>query len=475
MLNLIKLRKTKLIEELVFNNIDICIITATDVEYNGVQSSLDGFIIKNISDREYLISYGDAFTGLNCLFGSIEEFNVCLIQSRSIGNATDGGAMFSISNILKVIRPQLLMMVGVCCGMESDKGAKKCPIYIANLITYYEYAKINESNSFQRSIAMRSVMPLSIFNEETSENYFVKKGQYICGEKVINSKKVKQLLKRLYPGSVALDMESYSLALLAEDIPYVVIKGASDFGIKKHGSDNQVGTMSNVMQYIKKSLQMARSNKLFSPRSYRLSVMISGSNDDENEQLNTFVSMLTLKILECGHKIINGYGKGIGEVIVLESQRYAFVTRRNYSELLELFPFPFNNKIFPPNTGTSYKWIANKIRSKMSARSQITIVINGKSSKSGYYGGVFDEYNLSMQAGNIIIPICKTGGAAYEIYNEYQHNLAMLKDQRVCEEYNKLNKGVDFSNVASISDYLDIVFDYINFMLRQEIHMAISE
>ena len=62
MLNLIKLKKTKLIEELVFNNIDICIITATDVEYNGVQSALDGFIIKNISDREYIFSYVDAFT-----------------------------------------------------------------------------------------------------------------------------------------------------------------------------------------------------------------------------------------------------------------------------------------------------------------------------------------------------------------------------------------------------------------------------
>ena len=44
---------------------------------------------------------------------------------------------------------------------------------------------------------------------------------------------MKDKLIKLFPGVAALDMESYSLAVLANDKPYVVIKGASDNGNNK--------------------------------------------------------------------------------------------------------------------------------------------------------------------------------------------------------------------------------------------------
>ena len=468
-----ELIKDKLTTALIFNNIDFAIITSADIEFNEVLEKLNPFIIDYTNDF-FILHYKNLETGLDYYFGSLAQLNVCLVKTPEIGNMTQRGALFTISQLLKEVRPNNILMLGVCCGMEPSasfvKNKKTC-IYVANSITYYEYAKISE-DYVVRSIVERPSKLLGIFTEEVdSETYHVKKGQYICGEKVLNNKKVKAGLQKLYPGAVALDMESYSLALLANNIPYVVIKGASDFGVRKQGSERQRATMECVITYVCDCLEAALKVNLIKKNKPCLRIFISGCTEKTDANYSSFINKLAKKAYELGYVIINGYGKGIGEHLILATREYAYVNSADHCNLLKVYPFPINNSLVSPEM---YKNFAASNRNVMTSSSEISMFLFGDKNGKDEAEGVQDEYQCSLSAHNIIVPVGATSGEAAKIYHDYKSIIDIYQNPNLETSYHKLKGPIDFSNDKDVEIYITYIFQYLSSAIHCHLMKSIN-
>lgn len=466
MIDILSVKKNKLTSKLIFNNVDIAIITATDTEFREVLNNLEDFGI--ITDKKCIFHHQDVESNLNYYFGSLSGFKVCLLQALAIGNAVDGAALFTISQLIKKIKPRCIMMLGVCCGMEAKKKCRKVPIYIANLITYYEYAKIDNGTVINRAASAFPNKLLSIFKEIETEEYCAKKGMYLCGEKVINDKEIKEKLQKMYPGSVALDMESYSLAILANDIPYVVIKGASDFGVAKKGSENQAKTMQYVIAYVKSCLKEC-DNK-FSPRKQQLSVFISGSCESDCKDYSPyFIHELLMALYNEGYTVVNGYGKGIGEHIVIATQQFSFVKKVEYNSILRLYPFPRNNKLV---NEAQYNAFATNNRKQMCKDSDISLFLYGNKryddkpgTKLDLAKGVLEEYHDSIDEKNIIVPLGATGYAAANVYSQYSAYIREYKNAQLQQYFDRLDTHLTY-NKGAIETYIKDIVKYIDQMIQ---------
>lgn len=456
-----ELIKDKLTTALIFNNVDFAIITSTDIEFQEVLKAVHPFIIDDIKDF-FVLHYKNPKTELDYYFGSLAQLNICLVKSPEIGNMTQQGALFTISQLLKEVKPQNILMLGVCCGLERDSALaknKRTCIYVANSITYYEYAKISE-DYVVRSIVERPKGLLNIFTEEvSSETYQVKKGQYICGEKVLNNKKVKARLQKLYPGAVALDMESYSLALLANNIPYVVIKGASDFGVKKQGSKGQSATMKCVISYVCDCLEAALKIGLIKKYKPSLRIFISGCTEKKDASYSLFITKLAKKAYEHRYVIINGYGKGIGEHLILATREYAYLCSADHSNFLKIYPFPINNRLVSPEM---YRNFATSNRNEMTSSSEISLFLFGDKNGEDEAAGVQDEYQCSLSAHNIIVPVGATCGEAAKIYQNYKSIIDIYQNPDLKSKYDKLKGPVDFTNDNDVNVYITYIFQYLS-------------
>lgn len=85
---------------------------------------------------------------------------------------------------------------------------------------------------------------------------------------------------------------------------------------------------------------------------------------------------------------------------------------KNFDDNIVIYPFPYKG-----TNKESKKKIYFEIRSRMASSTKIMIVIAGKN-KSRNSAGVYQEYQLAKEQGNLIIPIASTGGSAREIWVE---------------------------------------------------------
>ncbi|MDE5553218.1 MAG: hypothetical protein K2I67_01580 [Malacoplasma sp.] len=471
MLKIKPIKKVKILDKVIFGNVDIGVITSADIEFNKVLSNLEPFIVDGIN-LSFIFTFSDD-TNLQYYFGSLEGLNVCLVQSLSTGNMSGGGAFFTIENLLRLSKPQLILMLGVCCGIDSKATQDKFSIYVSNSITYYEAAKV-DAKYLPRAIVARQFELSNIFIEEIkSKMYTVKKGQYICGEKVVNNKDFKKKLQKLYPGAIALDMESYSLVLAAKDIPYIVIKAASDFGVNKKGSENQESAMNCVIDYVKKCLKNAKEKAKLSHKSYKLNVFISGTFDEiDNINYAKFVNCLTRRLLDKNYKIINGYGKGVGDNVISTVRKFSYANAMDFNNLAEINYFPLNSKL---TSLEEYKSIAESIRVHMAVEADISLFLYGTKNGELKNEGVQREYQLSLENNCIIVPLASTGCETENIYTNYVDYLNMSKNCVLNDKLQSLSDKIDYSRIENINKYIYKALSFIKISIENRIQNCINE
>lgn len=464
------IKKVKILEKVIFGNVDIGIVTSADIEFNKVLNNLEPFIVDNI-DLSFIYTYCDE-TKLRYYFGSLEGLNVCLVQSLSTGNMSDGGAFATIENLLKISKPQLILMLGVCCGIDSKAKKDKFNIYVSNSITYYEAAKV-DVEYLTRSMVARQVKMSNIFIEEiNSKKCIVKKGQYICGEKVVNNKKFKNELQKLYPGAIALDMESYSLVLAAKDIPYIVIKAASDFGTNKNGSENQEEAMDCVVDYVKKCLNIAKGKVQLSHKGYKLNIFISGAYEELDKiEYAKFIDCLTRRLLEKKFTIINGYGKGVGDNVISAVRKFAYSNTFDFNDLAEINYFPLNSKL---TSLDEYKSIAESIRAHMAEEADISMFLYGNKNGQPFNEGVQREYQVSISKNCLIIPLGSTGYEAEKIYYNYVNYINLSINSITFTKYQRLKDNINYFDIDDINSYIDNVLSFITISIKNRIQEAIN-
>lgn len=201
---------------------------------------------------------------------------------------------------------------------------------------------------------------------------------------------------------------------------------------------------------------------------YGKNVLISGAFEKEtanNEEIRRFTENLAIWLIKNNYKIFTGYGKNLGQHIIagafegcklrtideqnmLESvPDIVSVNQRvvnNFNGRVFLFPFPYDVSMSKDEREGLY----HRLRQNMIASTQITIIIGGEKYKNGKdisdglinSQGVIEEFEISNEQGNYILPVSITGGAAKKIMD----NLELQNDFYGSKAFNTLKYVKNF-------------------------------
>ncbi len=156
---------------------------------------------------------------------------------------------------------------------------------------------------------------------------------------------------------------------------------------------------------------------------YQDNIFISGSADTYHPFCETkaqqFITDLSSKLIELDKKIVSGFGQGVGNLVVTGALKTIYVTQgKKFNNQLILRPFPIPNS----NSKTEIKKLWKQYRTDMITLTGISIFIFGnKQTENGETvkaDGVYEEFLISKERGNLIIPVGATGWTALQIWNE---------------------------------------------------------
>ncbi|MDD5311917.1 MAG: SIR2 family protein [Dehalococcoidia bacterium] len=198
-------------------------------------------------------------------------------------------------------------------------------------------------------------------------------------------------------------------------------------------------------------------------------IFISGSADDygkwDNELAQKFVHSLAYKLVSEEFKIVSGFGKGIGSIVINGCLEYIFSSKnRHLDEYLELRPFP------QVSTGAkSLQDLRKEYREYMISSAGIAIFLFGNKLKHGKLvdaDGLYKEFQIAKNMGIKLVPIGATGFVAKalwqkvldqfdSLYPDYPH---LKKDFEILGKENEkpetiINKIVKIVNtIRGVSD-----------------------
>jgi len=188
-------------------------------------------------------------------------------------------------------------------------------------------------------------------------------------------------------------------------------------------------------------------------RIYSKNVYISGAYEDSNpdaEEYAKYAHAISKWLIENGYKIFTGYGKNLGAEIVAGG--FEGCTRINdngsakrFNDSVFLFPFPFRSDL----PVEERKRLYTEQRKNSILRTHVTIIINGTNNKTSDGSlqnaqGCLEESNISLEQGNIVIPIAKSGGAAKQIWDEmYSEGCEYTSS----DAFKALNNSIAFDDV----------------------------
>ncbi|HFM7946955.1 TPA: hypothetical protein ACH43E_002929, partial [Enterococcus faecium] len=146
-----------------------------------------------------------------------------------------------------------------------------------------------------------------------------------------------------------------------------------------------------------------------------------------------FVEKLAYRLSESGYRIVSGYGLGIGNSIVsgvLKQRRN--LRKNNIQDVLSLRPLPLD---------MPHEW--RRYRENIIAESGISIFVFGNKLESGEIvtaDGMIEEFELSVQNENIVVPIGFTKGASKVLFDKIQENFSDYFDDSLKSKFQALEK-----------------------------------
>lgn len=154
-------------------------------------------------------------------------------------------------------------------------------------------------------------------------------------------------------------------------------------------------------------------------RYLRKTIFISGAAHDyapfDEDEFKKFVSDLSVDLIRNGFRIVNGYGLGLGNEVIAGALQELNRLHKPVENNLIIRPFPqgiadktvlwpMYRKEMISMTGVSLFFIGNKYDDATKAQ------INSP--------GVKNEYEISKNHDNFLVPVGMTGSMAEELYNE---------------------------------------------------------
>lgn len=219
----------------------ILLVVITETEYNAL--------------HPFIKMDGDPFyAGLAILErGVIAGREVVLCKMGDMGSKTKGSVGAALSTVIDLVKPSLVLEVGICFGIKSD--FKIGDVCVSKITFDYEYQKVENGKVHNRLRHINSseqiLSRLTHFSLHYKAGFKSRVGVYACGDKVVNDSDLKKQIVNAIPDVVAGDMESYTLGLTCEEkrVPWCVIKSSSDDGVNKD-DDNQQRAAYNAAKFV---------------------------------------------------------------------------------------------------------------------------------------------------------------------------------------------------------------------------------
>ncbi len=149
-------------------------------------------------------------------------------------------------------------------------------------------------------------------------------------------------------------------------------------------------------------------------------IFISGAaheyGDYEERSSLEFIHQLSSDLVTKDHKIVTGFGLGIGSAVISGALERTFMKGNSSMEQLIFRPFPQAT-----HRDEDLKKLWTQYREDMIAHAGIAIFVFGNKLKDGNVvisNGMLEEYKIAKRLGLIIIPIAATGYASRKIWEE---------------------------------------------------------
>ncbi|MBN2605122.1 MAG: SIR2 family protein [Bacilli bacterium] len=173
-------------------------------------------------------------------------------------------------------------------------------------------------------------------------------------------------------------------------------------------------------------------------------ILISGAIEKDStnyQEVCDLAEKISKRLIVEGYKIFTGFGKGIGSYVINGAFEGCTEKGYDFNDNVKVFPFPYNVNLSVEKRKEQY----TKLRSNMIAPTCKMIVLCGqkydKNNNLIDSPGVLEEYEISKNQGNQVVPIIASGGAAKTIAQKEN-----------CLQFNNLEKIDDL--VYSILDLL---------------------
>lgn len=217
------------------DDISLLIVTATPTETLTLLNYIkplpnQSLILKTFDERQ---TYHVGLFGL---------YGVAHVQC-SMGATRRDGAINTVRDAINFWHPKAVLMVGIGFGID-DKKQRLGDVLISESVAYYELARIEENRVVPRGPIVESGITLLnraknhlgwkySFDNQNMVNKQV--GQFLSGEKLIDSLDYKMSLMDIYPNSIGGDMEAYGVATACDAIKveWLVIKSICDWAANK--------------------------------------------------------------------------------------------------------------------------------------------------------------------------------------------------------------------------------------------------
>ncbi|MBS9987704.1 SIR2 family protein [Vibrio alginolyticus] len=196
------------------------------------------------------------------------------------------------------------------------------------------------------------------------------------------------------------------------------------------------------------------------------SLFISGAAHDYGNLGETesklFLSSLSGKLVSKGYKVVSGFGLGVGSSVICGALEEIYVKQKqSIAEQLLLRPFPQSS----PTKSLPSLWTV--YREDMISHAGFTIFVFGnKLTEDGVTlsNGMREEYEISKQKKNIIVPIGATGFMARKLWEEEYQSLKSSNstDARFMELFEEIG-----DNSKTLDQILKSTLDIIEYCINK--------
>ena len=232
-----KLSRTRTFREVDLNKldwlkseIDIVLLTATDIELNAVLDQL-----KSYPGRKEKFKI---FEGPETYYvGKFGAFKAIATKCR-MGAISEGSVILATEQAQRIWKPKAIIMVGIAFGKDSEKQ-KIGDVLVASQIISYEPQRVGEPVQHRGSIPPSNTTLLNRF-ENVHDWEFpsvdgspcnLKVGPILSGEKLIDDSEFKSALFKQFPQAIGGEMEGAGLCAASGrvGVAWILVKSICDW------------------------------------------------------------------------------------------------------------------------------------------------------------------------------------------------------------------------------------------------------